>query len=177
MGRDKAGVIVDGQPLWQRQLSTLRALHPAELFISGRPDGPCAAAGIEIIPDLTPGRGPLSGLEASLQHASHPLLLVLAIDLPAMTTEFLSRLLREVSSERGCVPCIDGWFEPLAAVYPRRSLPLVQECLRGDDFSMQSFVRQAIASNLVSSWTIPSDDADLFRNVNTPADLNPGENL
>jgi molybdenum cofactor guanylyltransferase len=177
MGRDKAGVIVAGQSLWQRQLSTLHALHPAELFVSGKSDGPYASSDISVVTDITPDRGPLSGLEASLHYAAHPLLLVLAIDLPAMTAEFLSRLLREVSSERGCVPCIDGWFEPLAAVYPRHSLPLVQKCLRGEDFSMQSFVRQAISSNLVTSWTIPEEDTPLFRNVNTPIDLSPDENL
>jgi molybdenum cofactor guanylyltransferase len=180
MGRDKAGVLVDGQSLWQRQLSTLRDLHPAELLISGKPDGPYGAAGIEIIPDLTPDRGPLSGLEAALQCASHPLVLVLAIDLPSMTTAFLSSLTSRVSkgdeTAHGCVPCLDGWFEPLAAIYPRRSLSLVQECLRGDDFSMQSFVRRAVALDLVRSLHVTSQDAHHFRNLNTPADLS-GDNL
>lgn len=175
MGRDKAGVQIDGQPLWQRQLSTLRSLGPAELLISGRPDGPYAAAGIEIVSDLTPAHGPLSGLEASLHRASHPLVLLLAIDLPSMTAVFLMRLIRSISSSgeiaQGRVPCLDGWFEPLAAIYPRRSLPLVRECLRGDDLSMQSFVRRAVASNLVQTLDLPSQDACLFQNVNTPEDL------
>ena len=36
MGRDKAGLIVGSQTLWDLQLAKLRALDPAELFISGR---------------------------------------------------------------------------------------------------------------------------------------------
>lgn len=179
MGRDKAGVLVDGQPLWQRQLSTLRELHPPELLISGKADGPYAGCGIEIVADLTPGRGPLSGLEASLQRASHPLVLVLAIDLPSMTATFLSRFIGSISgsddSAQGCVPCFDEWFEPLAAVYPRRCLPLVQECLRGDDFSMQAFVRRSLASGLVRALNLTAREAPLFRNVNTPADLSGGD--
>src|SRR5262245_51623819 len=121
MGRDKAGVQVRGQPLWERQLSTLRQVQPAELLISGRLDGPYARAGVEIVKDITPGRGPLSGLEAALHRASHPLVLVLAIDLPEMTVEFLSRLIwfaTQRGGERGMVPRLNGHFEPLAAVYP-----------------------------------------------------------
>ncbi len=172
MGRDKAGVIVEGKPLWQRQIYTLRQLHPSELFISGKPDGPYAARDVEIVPDITPGRGPLSGLEASLQRSVHPLVLVLAVDLPAITPEFLARLLRfAAGAGMGAVPQAEGWFEPLAAVYPRRCLPLVQEGLRGDDLSMQTFVRQALARNLVAPWDLTPEDSALFRNVNSPADL------
>jgi len=172
MGRDKAGVIVDGVALWQRQVATLRRLAPAELFISGRTDGPYARAGVEIVPDLTPGRGPLSGLEAALRRATQELVLVLAIDLPAMTSEFLSHLVSHgVSGELGAVPRLDGWFEPLAAVYPRRCLPLVRDCLRSDDLSMQGFVGRAIAGGFVRAKEVSPADTALFRNVNTPGDL------
>jgi molybdopterin-guanine dinucleotide biosynthesis protein A len=172
MGRDKAGVLLDGHPLWQRQLATLRRLEPPELFISGKWDGAYVGAAVEVVPDVTPGCGPLSGIEASLCRAVHPLLLVLAIDLPAMTPEFLSRLIHSaVVAGTGVVPRLDGWFEPLAAVYPRRCLPLVQECLRSDDLSMQAFIRRALAANLVVPWELAAQDAGLFRNVNSPADL------
>jgi len=172
MGRDKAGVIVDGVALWQRQVATLRRLVPAELFISGREDGPYAGAGVEIVPDITPGRGPLSGLEAALCRSAQSLVLVLAIDLPGMTSEFLSLLVSDaVSGELGVVPRFEGWFEPLAAIYPKRGLPLVQECLRGEDLSMQAFVGRAIACGLVRAMEVVAADGALFRNVNTPGDL------
>jgi molybdopterin-guanine dinucleotide biosynthesis protein A len=172
MGRDKAGILVDGRPLWERQLGILRRLGPAELFISGKPDGPYADAGLEIVPDLTPGCGPLSGLEASFRYATQPLVLVLAIDLPAMTAEFLSRLLSFAGAgDGGVIPRLDGRFEPLAAIYSRACLPLVQERLHSGDFSMRGFVREAIACQLVIPWELPPVDATCFVNVNTPADL------
>jgi molybdopterin-guanine dinucleotide biosynthesis protein A len=172
MGRDKADVLIDGQPLWQRQLATLRRLHPRELFIAGKSDGPYASAGIEIVEDITPARGPLSGLEAALQRATCPLVLVLAIDLPAMSVEFLSLLVCLAAADGvGVVPRVGRWFEPLAAVYPRACLPLVQQCLRGYDLSMQAFVRHARAANLVVPRELAASDRAFFRNVNTPADL------
>jgi molybdopterin-guanine dinucleotide biosynthesis protein A len=172
MGRDKAGLIIDGRPLWQHQLETLRGVEPREFFISGKPEGPYAGAGLPVILDDEPGLGPLAGIAAALRHAQHPLLLVLAIDLSAMTCEFLRRLVRQAGiAGTGVVPhSIDG-FEPLAAIYPRTCLPLAEECLRGSDHSLQNFVRQAIARGLVAEHALTPEELSLFRNLNDPGDL------
>ena len=172
MGRDKAGVLIHDRPLWQRQLATLRAVHPHELFISGKPDGPYASAGVEILADNFPGLGPLAGLEAALRRASHPLVLVLAIDLPAMTADFLSLLLRQAAaSATGCVPRDDRWFQPLAAIYPRTCLPLAEACLRDADRSMQRFVRLAVEGGLAGIRDLQPGERPLFKNINQPGDL------
>ncbi len=170
MGRDKAGVLIGSQPLWQRQLGTLRAVHPHELFISGKAGGPYADAGVEILADSVPGLGPLAGVEAALRRASHPLVLVLAIDLPAMTADFLSELVRGPAAT-GCVPRDDRWFEPLAAVYPRACLPLAEACLRDADRSMQRFVRLAVERGLVGIRDLRPGERALFKNLNQPGDL------
>jgi molybdopterin-guanine dinucleotide biosynthesis protein A len=172
MGRDKAGVEWDGQPLWRRQLATLTALHPHELFISGQPDGPYAGSGAEIIHDLHPGCGPLSGLEAACWRMKTALLCVLAIDLPWMTSAFLDRLVKIAMQDgRGVVPQNGEYFEPLAAVYPRAMLNLVGEHLRQTDHSMQRLIRRAVELDLMIPLTISGEERALFRNVNTPADL------
>ena len=172
MGRDKAGVLLDGEPLWQRQLATLRATGPRELFISGKQDGPYAVAGVEIMSDITPDCGPLAGLEAALRRASHPLVLVLAVDLPAMTAGFLSALVRAAAaSGTGCVTGDDRWFEPLAAVYPRACLPLAAECLYGEDRSMQHFVRLAVEQGFMGVRELSEVERVLFRNVNRPSEM------
>ncbi len=172
MGRDKAGVLIDGKPLWERQLATLRATVPRELFISGKPDGPYAGAGVEILRDAFPETGPLAGVEAALRRASHPLVLVLAIDLPAMTAAFLSALVCEAAvSSKGCVTRDARWFEPLAAVYPRTCLPLVAECLRGEDRSMQHLARLAVEQGHISIRGLADNERALFRNVNRAAEL------
>src|SRR2546428_9892635 len=82
MGRDKAGIVLDGIPLWQRQFEILRELRPHEIFISGPPRKEWS--GLEVVADETPDAGPLAGLVASLRRCRSPLLLVLAVDLPRM---------------------------------------------------------------------------------------------
>jgi len=172
MGRDKAGVIFEGRPLWERQCATLAALQPAELFVSGRLDGPYAGSGVEVIPDGRPGCGPLSGLEAVLPRMRTTLLCVLAIDLPWMTSAFLERLIRLAIHEgRGVVPRNGDYFEPLAAVYPRALRELIAGQLRSEDYAMQSLVRRSVELGLVVPYDISGPERPLFRNVNFPADI------
>lgn len=171
MGQDKAGLLIDGQPLWQRQVGVLRAIHPAELFISGRADGPYQGAGIPIIQDTEPDLGPLGGLAAAFHHATTDWLLVLAIDLPKMTADFLTGLVREVSPGIGLVPVLGERFEPLAALYPRACLPLIEEGLQNPDRSLQRVVRSAVDHGWLRPRPVRENEADLFRNVNRPEDL------
>lgn len=172
MGRDKAGLIIDGLPLWQRQLAELRALTPAELLISGRSDGPYAGAGVEIVTDFVADRGPLAGIAAALRRTTAPLLLVLAIDLPRMHRGFLATLLAEARRQgRGVVPRGEHWFEPLAAVYPHAALPLAEEALGTADRSLHSFVERLIAAGLAAALPLTPEQLAQFRNVNAPADL------
>jgi len=135
MGTDKAGVLIQGQPLWRRQLATLRALGPDEIFISGRDSGPYAGEGLEILKDLSVERGPLSGLESALVRTKKPYLVVLAIDLPAMRPDFLARLVKvAISRGRSVVPRDGESFEPLAAVYSGAICGLVVERLQSGDY-------------------------------------------
>lgn len=168
MGCDKAGLVIDGLPLWQRQLAKLRALEPRELFISGRPAGPYAGAGMEVLADAEPGLGPLSGIAAALRRAESPLILVLAIDLPAMTSAFLAKVVRR---GRSVVPRNARFFEPLAAVYPKSALALAEEHLRSEDRSLQRFIRRLIEAGLTEESVIDEADLPCFQNVNEVRDL------
>ncbi len=166
MGRDKALLQIGGEPLYRRQLQTLRRLGPERLMISGPPRDEVAA-----VADEFEGAGPLAGIAATLRKCASPLLVVLAVDLPEMTTEFLKSLLDHSREGQGVVPRGPEFFEPLAAVYPTSCARLADAALRRGEFSMQNFVREAQAQKLVVPRTIAPLETPLFANLNTPADL------
>ncbi len=163
MGRDKAFLDYDGQPLWQRQLATLRNLSPEQLMISG----PRRAewSDCEVVADEVSDTGPLAGVAAALQKCTAPLLVVLAVDLPRVTAEFLRSLL----ALGGGVGQGPHGFEPLAAVYPTSCSALAAQGLGHGDFAMQNFVREAIRQGLLVARAI--SDPGLFTNLNSPSDL------
>ena len=124
MGRDKAALPVAGETLLVRQLRLLAEAGCQECLVSvAGPDTalPLLSPEPRVIGDRFPEAGPLAGLERSLALAHHDLVLVLAVDLPAMTADFLRTLLAEAIPSCGVVPVIGDRFEPLAAVYPRQA--------------------------------------------------------
>ena len=176
MGRDKALVPFEGWPLWERQVALLRTLGPREVFVSGprREEFP---ADLRCVADdsVTARRGPLAGVAAALREARAPLVLVVAVDLPGLSQEFLRAGLARCSAGVGAVPFLreDGRVlpEPLAAVYPLAARPLAESRLAGEDWSMRGFVRACAAAGLVTEWEIPPDLRPAVRNVNTPEEL------
>lgn len=192
MGCDKAGVLVGGEPLWRRQIATLRGTQPSELFISGKSGGPYANKGIFVIPDETPGCGPLGGIASALRHCKCDRLLVLAVDMPAMTPGFLCAMLDQSRcTGLGSVPSVTGVgratagdstapgdilgprLEPLVAVYPGAALAIATECLRCGERRMETFVRKLEAANLVQVSMVAPAEVALFENWNMPDDIPP----
>lgn len=155
----------DGKPLWQHQCQSLELAGAAEILISGRNDGPWVHE-YRVVADRFPGQGPLGGIAAVLEAAQFDRVLVLAVDLPRMQPNFLRKLM-----EAGCVvPEHDGWFEPLAAVYPKSAAAMAERHLLEGKRSMQDFVRELIRTGQVQSYPLDSCDLALFENINTPDD-------
>lgn len=121
----------------------------------------------EIVADEIAEAGPIAGVAAALQRCTAPLLVVLAVDLPRMTSDFLHSLL----DRGGAVARGEHGFEPLAAIYPTSCSPLAAEALSRGDFSMQNFVKEAIKQGLLVTRETSVAERTLFTNLNTPADL------
>jgi molybdopterin-guanine dinucleotide biosynthesis protein A len=176
MGRDKAALIVEGVPLWQRQLDVLRKTGPAALCISGPLDGAYAGADAKIMADATAGQGPLGGLATVLLASENPWVLVLAVDLPFMRGEYLRQLVtRAEQTGRGVVPVhFDGRPEPLAAVYPRSAGALAGEFLFAGERRLAAWVARLEAIGALSRLPIVEAERGWFANWNRPEDMRPG---
>lgn len=170
MGRDKAFIEVDGVPLWQRQQRILEQLGPTEIFLAGPSRPEWNNSGCTIVPDAQEDSGPLAGLVAGLRRCSTSLLLALAVDLPHMTSNYLRELLDRCARGKGVVPMTDR-FEPLGAVYPVSSLALAERLLQSGRYSLQDFAGRCVADGFAIERPIRRADAELFLNMNTPADL------
>lgn len=172
MGRDKALLETAGVPMWRRQRDLLTRAGAAEIFLSVRPEQEWAqrAPGFtaHLHDGLTTG-GPMVGLTAAVERASHPHLAVLAIDLPRMTSEWFGVRLGECSPGVGCVGRRGEFFEPLAAVYPVEIKWLLWEALALGEFSLQRLLAAAVAQGVMRVREIGAAEALWFENWNSPA--------
>jgi molybdenum cofactor guanylyltransferase len=170
MRTNKAFLEHEDTPLWRFQIDKLVKLDPDELFFSVQPGMQFPAGPWTFVHDRAPDLGPLGGLEAALRQTHSQHLVTLAVDMPQMTVNFLRKLL-EQSGSAGTVPVLDGFFCGAAAVYPIRILPLVERILAGKDRSFQRLIAEALEMGLLKAKEIPTSQAALFTNWNSPADL------
>jgi molybdopterin-guanine dinucleotide biosynthesis protein A len=170
MGSPKAMLDAGGAPLWRRQAELLRGLGPSELLVSAGADWEVEPGPWKVVRDRAAGMGPLAGIDAALGAASADWLLVLAVDMPAMSAGYLAGLLRSCGPA-GVVPIDGGTYQGLAAVYPRSIRTLVSEVLSGPDRSVRHLAERASAEGLVTARPVAASERPLFRNVNLPSDL------
>jgi molybdenum cofactor guanylyltransferase len=174
MGRDKVFLPVEREgksmPLWDRQLSILKAVAPAELVISG-PRKQGYLTSVPVYPDEWHGVGPLGGIATCLNRMNNGLLLVLAIDLPRVQPSFLQRLLAGTEASCGIVPVLNNLFEPLMAVYPKAALELAVAQLRKRDYVLQNFVKLLLEQRLVTGYQVETGEQYQLENWNRPEDL------
>ncbi|MEN3369167.1 MAG: molybdenum cofactor guanylyltransferase [Verrucomicrobiota bacterium] len=174
MGRDKAGVVFGGEPLWRRQLRVLRDLAPAKVFVSARTESSWLPADTELLLDDPPSRGPLSGLTKALTQMQTSHLVVLAVDMPFVTHEQLGLLCDLATEGCGVVPMIGERTEPLAAIYPREAAPEFVAALAGTDFSLQRLIGELVAAGKMRRFPLPEQDQRLYLSLNEPDDLKEG---
>lgn len=171
MGTDKAWVEVGGVTLAARAVRTLRVLCAEVLVASG--DGRrLPGVGDRQVPDVLPDAGPLAGIVAGLDAASHDLVAVAAVDLPFASSAVFRLLLDSRGAERAVVPRVDGRLQPLHAVYARSAADPLRAFLDGGGRSVTTGV-QALGPRVVEphEWAGADATGRFARNVNRPGDL------
>lgn len=171
MRTDKATLIFRGEPLWQRQIDTLRDAAFEKIFLSARAECAWRPRDVELLLDDPPSRGPLSGIAAALARSSTSHLLALAIDMPLMTASHLRYLCSLAAPGSGIIPLIGERAEPLAAIYPAEAVHDFAAALKRSDFALQPLVRRLMAEGKMHALQVRRDEQSLYRNLNEPVDL------
>jgi molybdopterin-guanine dinucleotide biosynthesis protein A len=174
MGCDKGSLLVSGETLLFRQLRLLAEAGCDELLVSAADSPlkiPTPSPSVRVLSDKIPEAGPLAGIESALAAAGHDRVLVVAVDLPAMSTTLLRRLLALTTPGVGLVPVLAGRFEPLVAVYPREAHPEALARLSRGELALQPFVRAGLAAGWLREYAVPVVDEVCFTNWNRPEDL------
>jgi molybdenum cofactor guanylyltransferase len=174
MGQDKARMPFLGRPLIQRVVERMRPIAAEILVTTNQPEA-YAFLGIPLCPDLKPGRGALGGLYTGIAAAKHPLVAVVACDMPFASPgllQFQAQLL-ETEGADVAIPALADGYEPLHAVYRRETcLPAIEWALENDLWKIISWFPKVKVREVTPDEIRRHDPADLaFFNVNTPAEF------
>jgi molybdenum cofactor guanylyltransferase len=181
-GADKAFLDFGGQTLLDRALAVMGTVcdcvtivgDPAKFTEYGSSKYGSSKSR-SVVADIFPGCGPLAGIHAALLHSSAELNLILAVDMPFVSSELLAFLLKTATEEDNeaiiTVPRTGKGLQPLCAVYRRDFSTVAEQALRAGKYKIDA------AFSMVSVRVI--EEAELaaagfaeqsFFNVNTPQD-------
>jgi molybdopterin-guanine dinucleotide biosynthesis protein A len=167
MGSDKALLTVGKQTLLERALQTAAAVAN-QVFIAGSRDR-YAQYG-DVVEDIFPDCGPLGGIHAALCITKTDLNLMLSVDTPSISSDFLCWLMQQAraSSELMVVPDALGGLQPLAAIYRRRLRAVAEEALKRGDYKIGHLFALATTRYISENEICAAGFSPmLFRNVNT----------
>jgi molybdopterin-guanine dinucleotide biosynthesis protein A len=171
MGVDKASLVVGGEPLAVRLAGLLDQACDEVLIASG--DGQCLSwLGRPQVADAMRGRGPMGGLVAGLERARHPLVAVVAVDMPFASPAVLAVLASWWAGEDAVVPTTDRGSQPLHAVYAAGAAPRLREQLEAGRLAVRDALGWLDVRFVGEADWRPADPSGRFAlNLNRPEDL------
>ncbi|HPC42061.1 MAG TPA: formate dehydrogenase accessory protein FdhE [Spirochaetota bacterium] len=171
-GDDKSLFMFRGRPLIEYVVD---AIQPAidRIAIIGDNSGKFAYLGLPAHDDIISGIGPLGGLYTALEIAETEKIFVFACDMPGLNTgliRYMSAL--EIGNNDAIVPLIDGFYEPLHAVYSKKCIDRVEkrisEGIRQIVSLIKEFTIREVAEKEITTY---ADPKMIFRNINFKKDI------
>lgn len=183
MGRNKALLEINGEPLMQRITDLLAPLVKQITLVisathSSNPENknPYSDFKYPTIIDRFPNAGPLGGITTALSTAQTAWCVIVACDMPFLTKEWLTFLLNKITHSetespqqiQAIIPETIRGLEPLCAIYRSSCAPILTSALergvRKVTDSVSTLTLKRITEN---EWRQFSPDGNLFGNLNT----------
>ena len=174
MGSDKALLRLGSKTLLERALLLGVQLGGNVKVVGARER--YAEFGAEVVEDEFQQCGPLAGIHAALGASATELNLLLAVDTPMVSAEFLRYLVKRAAATTDAlatVPDADGGIQGTCAVYRRPFRAVAEQQLRRGKYKITdalALVRvEYVEENEIREAGF--DPAKLFANLNTPEEF------
>ncbi len=172
MGHPKHLLTAPGGTLIEHIAERLSPLFTEALLVGRNEDR--IPSGMRFVADVRPERSPLVGIYSGLCAATTETCFVIGCDMPFVMPQLVRELLGSCDRWDVVVPVINGYYEPLLAVY-RRSRSCITAIERAFDekrLKVTSFYPE-VAVREIPEIEVRRIDPDLssFININTPKQL------
>lgn len=169
-GQDKGRLVVAGRTIIVRQVEVLQRVA-SELLIVAPDASRFADLPARVVPDRAAGLGAIGGIDSALHATSCERVLVVAGDLPFLTSELLAHLVRLCQDRDGAWIRTHRGVEPLVACYRTAARDRVAQYIAGGGRKASDLGTVLDMAELVSpDLDRFGDPARLLANINTPDD-------
>lgn len=172
MGRPKAWLDFGGQPLLQRVVEIVcQSADPVVVSAAAAQELPVLDPRVLVVRDSVPNAGPLQGLSDGLAAVAGrcEAVFVCGCDAPFVTPAYIERLVELLGQHEAVTPVIDGYRQPLSAVYRVGIAGKVNDLLARGGRSMMGLLDALEVRTLgPSEWADVDPRLEAPRGLNTP---------
>lgn len=175
MGQDKALLrLPSGITLIEHALGIASAIAGQVGIVGPRERYAAYAWAGEFVQDIFPERGPLGGIHAALNMTTTEWNVILAVDLPSVTTEVLRWMLNMArqSGAEVTIPDTGGRVHPLCGIYRKGFRAAAEKALeQGKNKVATCFDPKSLRILSEGEVRTAGFDPSIFINVNTPEEF------
>ena len=171
-GKNKALVKINGIPLIERVIQTIRPLFQNLILITHTPET-YAHLELPMYADIIKGLGPIGGIYTGLTVLSGDAGFFVACDMPRLNPGLIAYMVTERGRFDVVVPRISGRMETLHAIYGKGCLPSVKRLIDVRDYQTIRIFKE-VSVRYIEEDEIRNFDPQLrsFLNINRPEELN-----
>lgn len=170
MGRPKALLIFDGEPLITHLVCRLKSLFTDTVVVAA-PEQELPPLQATLVRDEVAYQGPVGGIYYGLRAAKGEVCFVTSCDVPFLNLSLITHLTSQIANYDVVVPYWQGRFQPLHALYRRSVAPLLKDQLERGELR-PIFLYEKVRTCKVSEDDLRRFDPEglSFLNMNTPED-------
>ena len=168
MGSDKGLMNINGKPMVQHIIDTLRSLDIPVLIVANNPQ--YEEFGFPVHEDVIKDKGPMAGIYTGLLHSKTERNMVLSCDVPNISAKLITQLIGSTNESKIAILKLGNTLHPLVGLYNRSLLENLMDSLNKDQLKMKQFCIDMDCS--VIEFVDEHFDPELVLNINTKEELN-----
>jgi len=171
-GITKSNIVVDGEKIISRIISTINDLFSEIIIITNTPSEFQDLSRYRVASDHFQNAGPLAGIHSGLKSSENDAIFVFAGDMPFLSKEIIEEQTRQfrLNESEVLIPRIGELIEPLHSIYRVSVLPRMERFLaEGKNRAVRDFL-----SGLHVDYFILQDSEEnrrAFTNINSQGDI------
>ena len=175
LGKDKIQLDIAGESLLTRTVNRLSHISADIIIVIAQNQeipSATASANVRFITDSQYRKGPLIGLYSGLKASHDEYSLVVACDMPFLSTGLLQYMMDNADGFDAVIPMVDGEVEPLHSVYSRNCIRSIETMIQENNLKVRDLL------DTINVRYVEQPEIDLYDpehlswfNINTPADL------
>ena len=169
IGREKAFTLLNNIPIFEHVLNKLKGIFSKTVISSNNPVL-FEKYKIPVVEDIVKDKDAMGGIYSILNYVDTEYAFIVACDMPFIDKRAVNVLIENIDDNDIVMPRINGRFQPLFAIYSKKTLPIIEKSINENNLKITSILNKNKTKVVTDSYFQNIDIKRNFFNINTEKD-------